>query len=485
MAIYSLKVEKHVLGGLLKHSQVFAEVENFLTEKDFFHDVHYTIFTMLRDSYLKGEKVDKVLLGERIKNLGIKFKDDLDISDYIEGISFTQITPKLTIESIKELIKIRIRRELAETGQRIASYADSCGDLSLDEIITSSDKIYNEKISTYEKTNQPQKLFQGLEELIIERGNNPIEELGYITPYPLFNKYYGAIRPGGIYAWVSRPKMGKSTVLNDMAAKMVSLNPGLSVLILDTEMYTKDIRYRLASAITGIPVHFLETGKYRKNKAFYQKFEENRSKLREQKNVYHLQVAGVPTEEILSIIRRWFFKHVGRNGKGMVIYDYIKLTGEKDGNKAEYQLIGDKINSLKEICGELEVPCLTACQLNRSAELGVDDSSAIAQCDRLMWYANFVAISRKKNLKELDEYGMDFGSHLWKPLASRFQGEEAMGYFDKIKMPLENGKYQYTDFFLNFNIENFNVEEKGSILDIIKAKTLRPDINKKKKQELL
>ena len=69
MEIYSLKIEKHVLSGLIKHPDLFAEVERFVSEKDFYNDVHRTIFCVIRSILLNGGKLDKVLLAEKIKNL--------------------------------------------------------------------------------------------------------------------------------------------------------------------------------------------------------------------------------------------------------------------------------------------------------------------------------------------------------------------------------------------------------------------------------
>ena len=156
------------------------------------------------------------------------------------------------------------------------------------------------------------------------------------------------------------------------------------------------MKFRIASSITGIPVWHLETGNWKKNIQLYNKFQETKDQIKIiQNQVDHLQVSGKPIEEVISIVKRWYFSKVGRGNPCVVIYDYIKLTGESDKNKQEYQLIGEKVNALKELSLELNIPILTACQLNRSAENGVDDSSAISQSDRLQWFASFVAIFRQ------------------------------------------------------------------------------------------
>jgi len=40
MAIYSNRIERHVLGGFLKFSDLLLDVDTFIEEKDFYIDVH-------------------------------------------------------------------------------------------------------------------------------------------------------------------------------------------------------------------------------------------------------------------------------------------------------------------------------------------------------------------------------------------------------------------------------------------------------------
>ena len=185
-----------------------------------------------------------------------------------------------------------------------------------------------------------------------------------------------------------------------------------------------------------------------------------------------MTVAGKPIEEICSIIRRWYYSQVGRGNNCVVVYDYIKLPGEKDLNKKEYELIGEKVNSLKELTLELDIPLLTACQLNRSAENGVDDSSAIAQSDRLQWFASFVAIFRRKSAEEIAEEGQEYGTHKLIHLATRFQGRDAQGHHDLVRVA-EGNRFKYVPNFINYNIENFRVSEHGTLQDIIENQTLQ------------
>jgi len=464
--IRSVDIEKHVLAGFIKNPKIFFDVSHFLSEEDF-SGGHKTIFNIIKNQITKNAPLDPVIIAEKIKSLGISFKQDFNVFDYIESLTFLKISPKSLIEACKNLKTLTIRREISEVALSIAETMGNSGDKSAAEIITLADKMYNDKVAAYDLEANPEDLFSGIMEMIEERAINPISETGYLTPFKIFNKMYGGLRPGELYAWVSRPKHGKSTILNHIACQSTLVNPNLHALILDTEMQTNVIKFRIASSITGIPMWYLETGNFKKNPELFAKWQSKRTELESaNKNVQHLQVSGKPVSEIESIIQRWYLGQVGRGNPAIVIYDYIKLTGEADRNKQEYQLIGEKVDRLKELSVRLNIPILTACQLNRSAENGNDDSSAIAQSDRLQWFAAYVGIFRRKTIEEQTEDGAQFGTHKMIELASRYQGQNAHGHNDLVRV-MVNNRPEYRKNFISFNVENFNVEEKGTLQDII------------------
>ena len=65
--IYSQRVERHVLGGLIKHQNIFPEIEKFVSEKDFYFEVHHTIFRVLKNNLLDL----KVLVEEKKKGASL------------------------------------------------------------------------------------------------------------------------------------------------------------------------------------------------------------------------------------------------------------------------------------------------------------------------------------------------------------------------------------------------------------------------------
>ncbi len=489
MPIYSNQVEHHVLGGLLKHPDVLPDIDSFVNVGDFYNEVHQTIYCVLRESILNEDKIDKVLVGTKISNLGISSKDDIEIYDYINTLYHTSITKSGVEEACKELVKFRIRRELSETADRIKDHVTNSSCETLEEIISKSDSIYGEKVTTYSFEDDPQNVFDDLEYLIEERGNNPVDDTGLPTPYSEFTRLFGGLRDGNVYAIVARPAQGKTTFINDICLG-AAVKADIPVLVLDTEMTTQEIQFRMAAANTGVPLWYLETGKFRNNKEMEAKVRKYFATIKSHK-YFHYHVKNKNVDEICALIRRWHMKHVGRGNKCIIAYDYVKLTGEKVSQSwAEHQAIGEKIDKLKRIAEEINAPLITAMQMNRAGESHnrsssnlVDDSSAIALSDRLQWFASFVAIFRRKTIDEIALDGERFGTHKLVPLKTRFQGKDAAGHQDLIRRTvLENingrevESEKLINNFLNFSVSNFKVTEQGSLEDIIRFESQNFDI---------
>jgi replicative DNA helicase len=473
MALHSIQVEKHFLCGLFQHPEVFNEVEGFISEKAFAVRPHDVIYGVIRSTILANEKLDKVLVAQKIKSLGITFKEDIDIFDYLEAITFAPLTRDAAIDAAKELVKLKALRELDEACTDIQKHLKKSVNEPLSKIITECDSIYGSRVTDFEQVKAPEGLFDDVIELIEERRKNPIKDVGLIWPFADFNKYYGGARGGNIYAIASRPGQGKTTWLNWAAIEMGRINQ-VPVLILDTEMSTQEIKFRTAAGFSGVPLHIIETGNFLDDKQAETAYKVLRQlKVR---NVYHYHVGNKNVDEVCSIIRRWYLKHVGRGNKCVVVYDYLKLTGEKlAGHWAEHQALGEKVDKFKRLSEEFDFPFLTAIQLNRAGENTnrqasevTDDGSAISQTDRLQWFCTYLGIFRRRTEDEIMLDGFVSGSHKLIEIKARYQGREAAGHQDFLKRKFpDSNKERYIRNFLNFNIQNFAVYEKGSARDSI------------------
>lgn len=472
MALYSYQVEKHFIGGLIQNPEIFTEVEGFVSDKSFHSTLHGTIYSCFRSAFLNNEKIDKVLLAQKIQNLGIK--TDVEIFDYIDGISFTQITPTATIEAASELVKMAALRSLEKKFDSMKETLHKQINEPLEKIVSATDKIYGDMVSSFNVEQGWQPLGLGLLEMVEERGNNPITEIGMATPYAEFNRLYGGLRNKNLYIIAARAKAGKSTLLNDWVTKTCQVEKCRG-LILDTEMSREETQWRAASAKSGVPLWYLETGNWRKNPEFVERVRKRLANFEQEYPVDHYYVGNKSIDEIKQICRRWRIKVAGRNNKCLICFDYVKIVEAGEDGMKEYQLMGQKIDMLKKLAEELDCPIISACQNNREGVVGgkdtadiVDDERSIGISDRITWYATGVWIFRRRTPEEIQLDTPESGTHKLCEVVARFQGKDAAGHQNLIKRTFPNGKSYYIKNFINFNIDNFDVAERGSLKDCIR-----------------
>lgn len=468
--IYDLSLEAQVLSGLMSNPNVYPEIATILQPDDFYNEVNECIFKLIRSMFNNRENFDKVLLGARLTQLSLGFKDDINPIDYIENLSLNSISPKVLKQTVAELKKISLRRSCYGMGKNIIKKMNESSSWTGEEIRSYVDKITYHTLDNWNSDNDIIDLFDGLYEEIEYRGNNPVEEVGIPSPYPEFNRLYGGFKPGDVYVFCARPKMGKSTWLNHTGFHVSNLAGNkIPCLILDTEMGQDDavdVKFRLASSLTGIDPWYFSTGNWRKNESMVRAVREekvNGMSLKErmaQFNLHYRYLADASIDKIVSTVKKWYYSHVGRGKPCVIVYDYIKMADDENKRDAEHQAVGKKVNRLKElVTTEINAPLLTAVQLNRQGDTKtkgfLDSTSSISISDRILWFASYVAILRRKTLEEIAEETDQFGTHKLITLESRFVGRDGGHNTGVVKKP--DGSL--TSNFINFSFNNFNVKE--------------------------
>ena len=244
--VYSYELEQHLLAGLIKHPESYPLIAAFITKDDFFSQnsaVNKTIFCVLRQSLEASEILDEVLLSQRVKSLGMSFEDNINIGDYIKALSMRQISKEGVLKTAKELKKITVRREIHDASIDVAKNMKSISASSTyDQIVSEADKIYNEKINLYEiGSNNPENLFDDMEDWIEDRGNNPIDEFGLMGPHKRINECYGSLlRPGNITVVVARAGVGKTQFCMDFCTKVSAINNNVPILHFDNGEMSKE-----------------------------------------------------------------------------------------------------------------------------------------------------------------------------------------------------------------------------------------------------
>jgi len=298
-------------------------------------------------------------------------------------------------------------------------------------------------------------------------------------PHPRLNELYGSLlRPGNISVICARSGAGKTTFVLDFVTKVCAQTP-IPVLHLDNgEMSKEEITMRLCSAMSGIPMHLLESGRWRQAgdkivnqvRSVWDKI----SGL----NLNYYNVGGKSIDEILNVIKKYYYYKVGRGNKMILSFDYIKTTFQDFSNKQEWQIVGEMVDKFKKLIqtelvfdNEPMVSLLTSVQSNRlgittnrtSANI-VDDESVVSLSDRITQFCSHMFILRHRTNDEI-EMAADFGTHALIPVKTRHLGQDVHRAINKVRMP--DDQLRNNCIFLDIN--SFAVQEKGDLQDLVNS----------------
>lgn len=481
--LYSYECEQQLISGLIKYPTSYAEIAPFISEEDFFDEssqVNKTIFCVLRQALSSGEKIDDIILSERVNSLGISFEDKINISDYIKALSMRRVSQESLAGSAKELKKLTVKRTLCQTGSELSRKVKELPNTaSYNEIIEVADSIYNEKVNLFEEGQDlPVNIFDDMEDVIEERGNNPQEEKGFKGPHESINNLYGSLlRPGNISVIVARSGVGKTQFCMDFCTKTSVSHENVPVLHFDNgEMSKEEIMNRQCAALSGVALNLIETGKWRQSGQ--EIVDQTRKALKQVKGMkfYYYNVGGMSVDNMINVAKRFYYAKVGRGNKMILSFDYIKTTFEKFNTKTEWQVVGEMVDKFKRlvqkeiVCdGEPMIAMMTSVQSNRSGIVGnrnadalVEDESIVSLSDRIIQFASHLLSLRQKTLDELQNEPADSGTHRLTCLKHRHLGPDVYRALNPVEMPDGTRKKNS----INLNIENFGVVDKGDIKDM-------------------
>ena len=479
--IYNFELEKQLLAGLIKEPESLAEISNFIGTSDFYSkqsSLHSTIFRIIEQAIDSGDEVDEVIIAQRVNDVGLSFEDNLNPADYIKSLALRKVPKGNALKTAKELKKYSIRREILESSQDIAKKMKNMPpEASYRSIVEAADNTYNSRINLYEMGNDsPENIYEEMEDIIEERGNNPVTEFGMMGPHPKVNEIYGSLlRAGNITVIVARSGVGKTNFCMDYTTK-VSLQYDVPVLHFDNgEMSKEELIMRQCAALSGVSMHLLESGKWRQ--AGEKVVEKVRSVWPKVKNLkfYYYNVGGLDVDSMVNTLKRFYYAKVGR-GKPMVFsFDYIKTTSENIANKSEWQVVGEMVDKFKKCVqkeilhdGNPVIPMITSVQSNRygitnnrTSQNIVDDESIVSLSDRITQFCSHMFILRNKTNDEIETEGGRFGTHKLINVKSRHLGSDIAGAVEPVRIGDALRKNA-----INLDFNNFNITERGDLRDI-------------------
>lgn len=441
----NVAAERAALAGIAQYgSKVFSDVQEILSIDCFTVPENRMIYDISKHIMETSERVDIASILSTASSLGYgDLTSKKEIADYVRSIFSFPINSDNVRKNAVMIKKLQVARNAQDKLKDAwLDLSNITGNESISEIISrvegpilgmdfGSNNSDDETIYLAEKAEEILEYFESLDGKIS----------GIPSPFNRYNQCIGGSRrPGYVYLIGARPKSGK-TQMAIFDALYVSINLGIPVLYVDTEMKPVDMIARIYSSMSNVPFPEIESGSFKFNSLTKTRVYEALKKFKAiNKNFAYRKVSGKPFDEILSIIRKWITHDVGlENGKAkpcLIIYDYFKLMDSSDlKNMQEYQALGFQINELTNFCGKYDVPCSAYVQLNRDG-VSKETSDVISQSDRLLWLCASFAILKRKSDAEIQVDGVENGNAKLIPTSDQRFGP-GLGEGDWINMSIQ------------------------------------------------
>lgn len=475
--------ERALLATIVKSGKdAFIDADDIMSASDLSLGLNRAIYLSLKDlsDDPDCDEFDIESIKLKMKSLGfgeyLNSNKNLEYIDLLNESSFDTKNIQLFAYQIK---KYAVVRELYNKYKDATGYLENIsGNEKLSEIIQNAEGKIVDYINGIDSGESLARFGENIEEYIQQMiEEEEVDQIGLPTGYPIWdNAIGGGFRKATVNTIVARSKVGKSFSAMNIGANVAS--KGTKVLYLDTELTEKPQKDRLIPIVSGCPMYLFETRKFKHDKDLRNNVIEAAKEINSWPFFYQ-QIGGKNHNEALTIAKRWLVKHVGFDQRGkanpcLIIYDYMKLTGEVDLSKAmpEYIALGMLITCLHDFCLKYEIPMLGMIQSNRSG-ISSEETDIVAGSDRILWLSSSLSILKNKEETDLDlGCGWEYGNKKLIPIATRYgSGLEKYGDYINIKASLNPNvnKYQATGSFregLLFseitNVQNIPREDRGN-----------------------
>lgn len=440
--------------------EVFEDIDDLVTPSTFTINHNQIVYKCIKHIYENSDrneeiKIDNSLLLATAKTLGYKdfFTDPSEIK-LVDRLFNMPVEPTNARKLAAYVRKLEIRRLLSkQLCLGLDDIQTTPNEIPIEELLA---KVENRVIDFSSLLSEDAKQIQGIGDSLDEYVDHVIEHqcdaVGISTGYPLYDLAVGYLRPGAIQLIGARAKTGKS-MLSINIAMHIAGKLNLPCIYLDSEMSIKDNYSRMLANLSDVDIDEIETGKFAKNRLKKARVLAAKEKLK-QMPLDYCSIAGKPTEEILSIMRKWVRKKVGYDENGntkpcVIIYDYIKIMDQSSitKNMQEYMAMGYLCTALSNFMIRHQVSCLAFAQLNRE---GIDNPSlsSVAGSDRLSFYCSSVSVFAIKSPEDNEECPENYGNRKLIPLIARYGAGIGQGNFINFYMNGKRGQIkQGKDYF--------------------------------------
>ncbi|SHE47378.1 replicative DNA helicase [Marinitoga hydrogenitolerans DSM 16785] len=406
--LFSTEAEKGIIGAIFLEPEIFDDVIEKITHKDFFHPQHIEIFKTFEVLYDYGMPLDTITVMDQLKKR--KIFEKVGGENYI--IELASYVPNLisTNHYIKIIKEFSEKRKLLNLSKKIIEMvADNSIEIGkvkdyVEKVIIDTEDVG--KILRFDEV-----LPQILSELnetrnLRKQGKSNIE---ITTGFKNLDNMLNGLHKGELTIIAARPAMGKTAFVLNMIENQIKKD--ISVIFFSLEMSKDPLVKRTISSLSGI-----DSQKIREGKITDKEWERI---LYYTQNILNKDFYIDDTPNLTPRLLRSHARKAKRKYDIEVLYvDYLQLinSNSKYFNKAVE--VGEISRALKLIARELNIAVVALAQLSRAVEqrdnkrpqlADLRDSGAIEQdADNVLFlyrdnYYKMQELAKKKEKAKTEE----------------------------------------------------------------------------------
>jgi|TARA_B100001094_G_scaffold331180_1_gene398646 replicative DNA helicase len=421
--------ERAVLAGLCRYGEnAYLDIADILSSNAFTIDSNQIIYNCIKHIYEQNNtsSIDLASIYSAAQELGCsEFISSKEEALHIKAILMFPVEESNLRKFAVKIKKLEVAKTIAEQLKLAQTDVENIsGTESINDILNIAEsKVLDLGQLLGDGNNEPDAIGKNIEDYIKNLEENPIDQVGLSTGFPIYDKAIGGgLRRSTVNVIAARPKTGKTLLADNMGFALAS--QGIPVLNMDTEMTTEDHINRILAMMTEIDISNIETGGFRNSSDLKAKIYEATEKLKNTR-LYYKPIAGKPFEEQVSIMRRWLIKEVGLNDDGtakdcVIFYDYLKLMDSQgiSQDMKEYQVLGFMMTQLHNFATKYKIPIVAFVQLNRDG-ITKESTDTASGSDRIIWLCSNFSIFKRKSDEEIAEDGPTGGNRKLLPVVSR------------------------------------------------------------------
>jgi len=353
---YSMEAEQAVLGAIFIDPNIFGQIVELISAEDFYFEANKQVFETISHMYTEGKTIDPVTAIDEMKVLG--YKDNAKREFFMQLIGPTVSAVNAT--AYAEIVRGKsMLRKLINAAGEITEMALKEQDDPARVAEVAEQKIYAIRQGREIKGLTPirnaiQLVFDNLDML----AENPGQLPGLPTGFSGLDDVIGGFNPSDLIILASRPGMGKTSIVLNMALE-AAIRSKKKVVIFQLEMSAEQLASRLLSSRAQVDSRKLRMGKLDDND--WDELTEAARFLRDT-GIMIDDNSGITVPEMKAKCRR-----LGSE-LGMIVVDYLQLMQSPKHIENRVQEVAEISRGLKIMAKELNVPVVCCSQLSRGPE---------------------------------------------------------------------------------------------------------------------